>query len=258
MAVLIDFKKHLQEILDQKASDTFFVSNTRNLNTDKNKINVVITALAGNVYKDSATIPYMVEVVSKKPDKIIDIFTSIAKEKNGKSFIEVVEEGEETKEYTVFEFYSTPSITDKDLDYETNQASRLVMFVNCNVLFEVSNVSKIEIDNEELDFISGSLAYGIEPFSLRESGNSLNYAMKKSATTSLQIAMVNKTCNFTNKVFQILFGTLDGNNIFQCKITLTNGLVATLPMLINENTFNFAKNSPNLPSLNITLTMANE
>lgn len=256
--VFVDFKKHLQELLDNIAQDVFVVSNVRNLNTDKNKINVVVNALAGSVYENSATIPYEVEVVSNKPDRIIDIFTALAKERNNKSFIEVVEEESGVKEYTIFENYSTPTIIEKDANYNTNHICRLVMYVNLSVLFEVGNVSKIEIDSENVEFVNGVVSYGTENFSLRESGKELNSALKKTATTSLQITMVNKTSEFTKKLFKIMFGELSKNTIFNCKITLTNGIVGNLTMRIDSNSFNFARNTASLPSLNVVLTYSKQ
>lgn len=255
---LVDFRKHLQELLDIVAQDTFVVSSVRNMNTDKNKINVVVTALAGRIFENSATIPYTVEVISNNPDEIINIFSQVAKAQNNKSFIEVVEEESGVKEYTVFEFYSTPSIAEKDVDYDNNHKCRLLMYVDLNVLFEVGNVSKVEIDNEVVEFSTGNLSYGIESFSMRQPNAELNRSKKRTATTSLQLTMVNKTSVFTNKLFQIMFGTLNGNTKFSCKITLTNGITGTLPMILNNNSFNFAKNSPNLPSLNVVLSLTKD
>lgn len=257
--VFVDFVKHLQEILDNVAQDTFEVSSIRNKNVNTKKISVVVSALAGSVFKNSAKIPYEVEVIYDKPDDIINIFTAIAKKYNNNSFVEPVEDEEgEMHEYTIYEFYSTPSVVERNTNFGIGQDTRLVMYVDLNILFEVGNVSKIEIDGEEIEFANGSLSYGIEQFSLRETGSSLNKCVKKSATTTLHLTMVNRICPFTNKLFDIMFGLLDGSNVFECKITLTNGKVGTLPMVLNSNAFNFAKNSPNLPSLDVVLALTKE
>ena len=141
----VNFKEHLQEILDSVATDTFIVSHTRDMVGKTSKVNVIFTPLAGSVYKNSASIPYQIDIFSTDPDSIINVFTQIAKKRNNKSFISVIEEGEETKEYTVFEFYSTPAVAEKDLEFGTNRYVRLVMFVTLNILFEVGNISSIKI-----------------------------------------------------------------------------------------------------------------
>lgn len=250
----VNFKEHLQTLLDNIATDTFAVSSTRNMDADTNKVEVVFTQLAGSVYKNSASIPYQVDIFTTDPDNAIRIFTELAKARNNKSFISVVEEGEEVKEYTVFEFYSTPAVADKQMDFGTNEITRLVMFVTLNVLFEVGNVSSIKIDSEQLEFTNGTLTYQAEMFSNRVSGENLNKAKKKSSTTTLQFSMVNKTSIFTNKLFQIMFGKINGNTNFDVEIRLTNGFVGTLTMKVAQNNFSFAENTPNLPSLNVVLT----
>ena len=250
----VDFKNHLQEYLNNVATDTFEVSNTRDMVGKSDKISVVITALAGSVYKNSATIPYQIDVFASDPDQVCEIFTALAKEKNGKSFISIDEK--EGKAYTIFEFYSTPAVAEKDVDFGINRYTRLVMFGNLNVLFEVGNVKSIEIDGEELEFASGNITYAVDNFNNRITGYELTGARKRSATTNLQLTMVNKSSIFTNKVLKIMLGQLSGKTIFECKIELTNGISATLPMTLQANAFQFAQNTANLPSFNLTLVVA--
>lgn len=251
----VNFEKHLQDILDTIATDTFEVSNTRDMVGKTDKINVVFTALAGSVYKNSASIPYSIDIFTDNPEQVINIFTSLAKSRNGNSFISLVKEGTETKEYTVFEYYTTPAVAEKGLAFGTNIYARLTMFVNLNVLFEVGNVSAIEIDGEEIEFVNGTLSYATEVFSNRVTGQELNKARKKTATTTLNITMVNKTSIFTNKVNRIMFNLLSGRTIFAVKVKLTNGFVGELPMMLTQNAFSFAQNTPNLPSFNVILTV---
>lgn len=254
----VNFKEHLQHILDSVATDTFEVSDTRDMVGKTNKVSVVFTPLAGSVFENSASIPYQIDIFSTKPDDVINVFTQIAKAKNSKSFISVVTEGTETKEYTVFEFYSTPAVAEKQLDFGTNTYVRLVMYVTLNVLFEVGNVSSIKIDGENIEFVNGSMGYATEMFSNRQTGGNLNKARKKAATTNLQFTMVNKTGVFTNKIFQIMFGSMKGQTNFTVEVTLTNGISGTLKMILSQNQFSFARNTPSLPSLNITLTNGDE
>lgn len=252
----VDFKKHLQDILDSVATDTFEVSSIRNMKGNTKKVNVVFTPLAGSVYKNSATIPYQIDIWTKDSDSTLKIFTDLAKQYNSKSFISVIEEEEESKEYTVFEFYSTPAVTEKQVEFGTNRLDHLVMFANLNVLFEVGNVSNIKIDGEDIEFTSGNIAYAVETFSNRVSGGNLNKSVKKAATTALHFNMVNKTGVFTNKLLQIMFGMLDGSTKFTVEVKLTNGFVGTMEMIVHQNDFGFAKLTANLPNFNVMLSKA--
>lgn len=253
--VFIDFVKHLQEILDSISAGTFDVSNTRDMVGNTEKVSVVVTALSGSVYNNSASIPYQIEIFSNDPDYIQTIFTGIAKEKNGKSFIQVIQEGEEAKEYTCFEYFNTPAVADKNYEFGTNRYCQLISYCTVNVLFEVGNVSKLKVNNEEVEFNLANVNYATELYPYRTSGNELNFAIKKSSTTTLSITMVNKTSLFTNKIFDIMFGKAKGNTVFSVEITLTNGRVETCDMILSSNSFNSAKNSPSLPSLNIVLAI---
>lgn len=250
----VNFKEHLQEILDSVATDTFEVSHTRDFVGKSDKISVVFTPLSGSVYENSASIPYQIDIFSTDPDSVINTFTQIAKTRNNKSFISVIEEEGQPKEYTVFEFYTTPAVAEKDLDYGTNRYVRLVLYATLNVLFEVGNVSSIKIDGENIEFINGTLTYVAEMFSNRVSGGDLNRGRKKASTTNLQFILISKTSVFLNKIFQIAFGQLKGSTNFEVEVKLTNGLSGTLPMIVNQSVLSFARNTPNLPSYSITLT----
>lgn len=251
---LIDFKAHLQKVLDDIATDTFVVSDTRDMVGKTNKVCVVITPLNGSVYENSARVPYKVDVFTDKPNEVQSIFTFVAKQRNSQSFIEVVDEGEESKEYTVFEFYSTPAPAERQLEFGTNVYVRLEMIVDLNILFEVGNISSIKIDGEDIKLLTGSLNYVAEMFSNRKTGDNLNGAKKKASTTNVQFLMINKVGFFTNKIMLMAFNKLSGDTNFNVEVALTTGFKGTLKMKVTQAVLNFAKSSPNLPTLNVTLT----
>lgn len=250
----VNFKDHLQELLDSISADTFEVSSVRNMDGKTKKVQVVFTPLTGSVYKNSASIPYQIDIYAKKPDEIINIFTALSKQRNGKSFISMVETEEGVKEYTIFEFYSTPGVSEKQLDYGSNTVAHLVLFASLNVLFEVGNVSSIKIDGEELEIINGSLNYVVEVYSKRISGKPQNAALKTASTTNLTFTLINKTNVFTTALFNLAVGVLK-SKVFNVTVSLTNGLTATIPMIVTQNAFSFAFNSANLPSLNVTMSL---
>lgn len=255
MAQFVDFKSHLQQLLDDISIGLFNVTDIRDMVGDTDKVNVIISALQGSVYENSASIPYKIDIYTDDPKSVESIFTTLAKVNNNKTFISVIEEEGEPKEYTVYQFYGTPAVAEPQQDLGTNVVAHLIMFATLNVFFDVGNVSSVVIDDNEIEFATGTIAYSIESFSNRVSGQELNKGRKKASTTSLQLTMVNKTSFFTNKVLQIMFGQLSGQTIFNCKVKLTNGLEFTIPMILGTNSFSFARNTPNLPSFNVTLIM---
>ena len=243
----VAFRKYLQEKIDLIVPGDFKVSSERNLNSDFIEGETVVSALTGSVYDDSANIPYQIEIFTSKPDETINIFTSLAKANNNKPFQSIVNEGTNEnpiyKNYTIIPFCQTPTVMDKDLPYGTEHYSRLMMFATLIILFQVSNVQSITIDGEEIQFLNGSLTYTTELFSSRVSGQELNKNKKKVSTLGLSFKIVNKDTIFTRRLFNIMVGQLKGNTAFNVQITMSNGMSATLKMIVNTNALSFARQS---------------
>ena len=246
----IDFKEYLQDKLDGIQSG-FSVSNERKLKSNFIDKEVVVTALAGTIYDDSATIPYQITITTLDPENAQNVFTRLAKENNNKSFTSIVqEEGEEeAKMYSIVPIFQTPVVMDADIEVGSNHYARLVAFVNLTIWFDVSNVKKITIDNEEINFLNGSFGYTAELMSNRLSGQKLNKSTKKSSTAMLTFQAVNRNTNFYKNVFKTMVGERD--TYFTVTIELTNNQTATMKMIIGTNTISFARSS--LSSNNITL-----
>lgn len=245
MKQFVDFKKWLQKKLDAIQAG-FVVSDERNLDAeDFVDKQVVISQLAGSVYDESANIPYQIDITVKDIDNAMNVFTSLAKAENNKPFTSIVNEGTEEspemKNYSVIPYFQTPVVMDKDLGLGSDHYARIVVFVNLVILFEISNVSNINIDNEEISFLSGTLAYSAELNSNRVSGQELNVSKKRASSTSLTFRMVNKESRFSEKLFKLATGELAGNTGFTVKLTLTNGRIANLTMIVGSSTLSFAR-----------------
>lgn len=245
MKQFVDFKKWLQTKLDAIQAG-FVVSDERNLNAeDFVDKQVVISQLAGSVYDESANIPYQIDITIKDIDNAMNVFTSLAKAENNKPFRSIVNEGTEEspeiKNYSVIPYFQTPVVMDKDLELGSDHYARIVVFVNLVILFEISNVEKIKIDNEDIPFLNGTLAYTAELMSNRVSGEALNKSKKKASSTCLAFKMINKDCAFSQKLFKIATGALRGNTGFAVEVTLTNGQKANLNMIVGSSTLSFAR-----------------
>lgn len=240
----VDFKKWLQNKLNAIEAG-YKVSEERNIDSDYENKEVVISQLAGSVYDESANIPYQIDIIASDIDDVMNVFTSLAKSENNKPFTSIINEGTEeepdNKIYSCIPYFQTPVVMDKDLIVGSNHYARIVCFVNMVILFEISNVSEIEIDSESISFLSGTFSYTAELVSNRVSGEVMNRSKKKASSNCLSFRMVNKESNFSRKLFQIATGSLSGNTSFSVKITLTNGQTATIPMIVGSSNLSFAR-----------------
>lgn len=242
----VDFSQHLQGLLDALAPNLFKVTNERNLDGDMDG-DVVVSALSGNINKNSATIPYQIDVFTYDPENTMNVFTKLAHTYNKTSFTNVQDE----KLYTIFQYYNTPVDMDKDIEIGQNHLSRIVIFAQLYIMFQVSNVKKITIDNEEIETLNGTLAYVCETHSNRVSGVQMNKDKKKAATLQLTFAMISKDSVFGRKLFLISTGQLDGNTSFSVVVDKTNGQTATLTMMITGCTNSWGDNA--LPSDQVSM-----
>ena len=257
MKQFVDFRKYLQEKIDAIISGVFSVATERNLNSDFIDGEVVVSAMAGAVYEDSATIPYEIDIFTSDPEGAIDYFTALAKENNNKPFQTIINEGTadtpDFKQYTIIPYFQTPVTMDKGLAYGTDHYAKVVMFANLVILFQVSNVASITIDGEEIKFIDGSFSYATELQSSRVSGVELNKSKKKAATISLNFKMINKDTLFSRNIWNVMIGNKPGNTSFSVTITLTNGMSATLKMLLNTNVLAFARQQLSTDNISLFL-----
>ena len=249
MAEYIDFKTYLQNKLDNIQSG-FKVTNERKLKSNFIDKEVVITALAGTPRDDSFVAPYQLTITTLDPENVIDVFTKLAKENNDKSFENIIQDGNVAKVYSIVPIFQTPVVMDPDLEIGANHYSRLIAFVSMTVWYDVANVKSIKIDGNEINFLNGTFGYTAELVSNRISGQKLNKSTKKSATSMLTFQIVNRDCQFTRDLFNIMTG-VSNNNGFSVEIELTNGMKATLPMIVGTTSLSFARSM--LSSNNITL-----
>lgn len=239
----LDFKSYLQKEL----GEGYYVSNERNLDASDDKINVIVKALSGSVYDNSASIPYQIEIFTSEPEFVMQEFSRFASNHNNKSFISIMDD----KMYSVMGFYTTPVVMESDIDYIDNHYSRVLVFANLFIMFDLVNVGKLTIDGEEMEILNGTIAYNAEIHSQRKSGleNNINY--KSASNINLTFTLVHKDTLFTRKLSQIRKGLLPGNTIFEVELTLTNNNKETYQMIVNSHTFTWARSA--MPSLNVSL-----
>lgn len=253
----IDIAKYLKDKLSDISDKEYRFSNERNLDSPDLEGDVVIRQLSGNPYEESATIPYQFEITTVDPAKVMEDFTQLAIKNNKKAFTEVIQTDTNTyKSYTIIPFFNTPVIMESDLQIGSNHYARIVAFASINVVYQVSNVKKIKIDNEEIPFRSGTLAYTAELTSNKVSGDELNRSKKKTASTALTFLMINKSGFFANKLFQIATGSLPGNTKFSVYVEMDNGLNATMKMIVGTTALSFSDSQ--LPTNQVNLYLYDE
>lgn len=255
---LIDYKAHLESILNGILPNLFEVTDERNLNSDESKVNVVVKQLVGSVSDDTADIPFQLDIYTVDPKSVMDIFTAIAQKRNGKPFTTLSKNETGFREYIVYEYYKTPVVMEADVDLNLNHYARVVVYVNLTILKSVSNIKSISVDGEEIEFAEATLGYVAELYSNRVSGGELNENKKTSAGVSVTMTMVNKAKIFNNKCFLIATGQMSGATVFDVTLTTSNNLKANLKMVLQQTVLNGARNVPQLPTLQVTLAYAGE
>ena len=249
--MFVDLVKYLQNKLDAIAEGLYVVSNERNIEADYEKNQVIVSALSGNVYEESATIPYQIDIITNDIESVMIDFTTLAKNNNNVPFDTVIQEGEEYQAYTITPFFNTPVVMEKDMPLGSDKYARVVVFANINAIFNVNNVKSITIDGEEIKFLNGSLTYTTELKSNKVSGEQLNKSKKHVGSTGLSFTSVNKSTVFFNKLFKIMLGKLNGNTPFNVEIEMTNGLKDSIKMIVGTDIL--TSNRGVLPSNQVSL-----
>ena len=240
MSVYVDYAEYLQSKIDEK-NGKYKVYAERNLDSAFDG-DVVVTVKSGKYYRTSAEIPYQIDIVSSNPEEALSFFTGLFKELHNTSFTSVVEHDGTTDTYNITQFYQSPAVIDSDIQIGSDHLVRIVSFSSLYITYNVSDVAELKIDNEVIEFENMTISYVIDPHANKRSGNTTVKSRARTNTTSISFAMVNKSSIFCNKLFNIMFHVIDSNTTFTVKITMTNGLTATLTMILSTNALNAAKN----------------
>lgn len=244
----VDFSSHFQTLINAIEPNKYHVSNERNLDGEMDG-DIVVSALSGIVNKNSATIPYQIDIFTYDPEGTMNALTKLSHTYNKTSFTSL----QDQKLYTIYQYYNTPVDMDKDIEVGADHLSRIVVFAQLFIMFQVSNVKKITIDGEEIETLDGTIGYVAETHSNRISGQQMNKSKKKASTLSLSFRMVSKDSVFGRKLFLIETGQLEGNTSFTVVIEKTNGQTATLVMFVPTATTSWADNQ--LPSDQVSMML---
>ena len=258
MENFINLAKYIQKELDNHYQDfKFEVTEELNNNIDYNKNIVIVKQTSGNVYDESAQIPYQIEIITDKPKEMLYVFTDFAKNHNNKIIDTLVDNDKsEYKSFSINQNYTTPQVIQSDTELGLQHVSRLVMFANLFIMFNINNVKLVKINGEKQEFLSGSFTYTAELFSNRVSGKSLNQNNVKYAVTGFQMELLNKMSIFSQKLALIRQGKLNVNIPFDIEITKTDNTTEQYKMILVNAGFAFAR--AKMPSLSVAFTIAEE
>ena len=242
---------YLKDKLDTIAGENVYVvSKERNVDADYNKHQVIVSALSGAIYEESSTIPYQIDIVTNDLESVMIDFTTLAKNNNNKPFtyIDKTKVENEFKSVTITPFFNTPVVMEKDIEIGSDKYARIVVFATVNEVTQVSNIKSLKINGEKIDFLTASLIYTAELNTNRISGQNMNVSKKKASSCSVSVSMIHKASVFTNKLFSIATGSVDGNTSFSVEVELDNGIKATLIMILGSYTFSNERTK--LPTIN--------
>lgn len=244
----------IQEQLNAIRPNAYNVSSERNLKSNFEKHEVVVSQLSGDVYSKSSNLPYQIDITTSDPLEVQGDFFVLARNCNNVPFTKIIQEGEENfKSVTYSIVFNTPVVMDKSVDIGVNHYARLVAFASVNEMNGVNQVKKLEIDGETIDKLNSTYSYVTEPSSARVSGEELTKSKKKSSSSTIVFTAINNATIFLNKVFKISTGQLPGNTKFTVNFELYNGLKAELPMYVNS--YQLMDERGKLPSVNIGLAL---
>lgn len=244
----------IQEQLNAIRPDAYNVSSERNLKSNFEKHEVVVSQLSGDVYSKSSNLPYQIDITTSDPLEVQGDFFVLARTCNNVPFTKIIQGGEENfKSVTYSIVFNTPVVMDKSVDIGANHYARLVAFASANEMNGVNQVKKLEIDGETIDKLNSTYNYVTEPNSTRVSGQELTKSKKKASSSTIVFTSINNATVFLNKAFKISAGQLPGNTKFTVNFELYNGLKAELPMYVNS--YQLVDERGKLPSVNIGLAL---
>lgn len=259
----IDFAKWLQEKLDA-IQEGYKVSNERCIDGDFDK-EVVVSALSGTPYEESANIPYQIDVFTSDINNTMNVLNVLCKTVSNVPFTQIVKIGTKEEDgrnvdvyasHRITPYLNTPVVMEKDIENLSQHFARIVIFANTLIFYDVNDIKELEIDGEKINLLNSSINYVAEMMSNRVSDQPLNKSKKKASTVSISFTMVNKASAFANAVFDTMVGQRSGNDKFVVKVTMDNGKTATLNMIIGNAAFGTARGQ--LPSLNVAMCLYDE
>ena len=249
----MDLVSYLQKKLDELSPNLYIVSKERNVDSALDKHEVVVSALSGNIYSESSTIPYQIDITTTDIDKVMADFVTLAKNNNEIPYTEINGEGENFHSETLTPFFNSPVVMEKDIPMGSNHYARIVVFATVNSSENVNDIKHLRVDGEKIEILTGTLTYVVESVSNRVSGQELNKAKKKASTVSVSFNAVNKASVFLNKAFKVSTGALPGNTAFNVNVKLDNELSGNFKMFISSYSLN--KERTKLPSVNIGMLL---
>lgn len=255
MSQFVDFKQWLKSNLDAIDPQRYEVSNERQINSDLDKVDVVVSALSGTPYTDGANIPYQIEIFTTDVDKEMENFNKLAKTTSRVGFNQIINEGTAEqpsyRQIRVIPFLNTPVVMDKDIEIGSSHYARIVVFASTLIFYDINDIETLKIDNDTIEILSSAFNYVAELIPNRISGQELTKSKKKAASTSITFTAISRSCAFMDALNEIAVGNRKGNLPFTVKMTLTNKKEYTLQMIVSN--YSLASQRTQIPTVNVTM-----
>lgn len=247
----MDLKKYIQEQLDIIAPNRYKVSDERVLKSYFEG-EVVVSALVGSANKYNESRTYQLDVITANINETIDELKDFATKLSQTSFEDTTTDEQGNMEIDfITQTWSTPVVSEKDIQVGSNHYTRITLFGNLFILKNASNVKKIEIDGENIDFENGTLAWSQTTFSNRVSERSNNKNVSEASSSALTFVMKSQVGQFANKLRNLRTGAIHRNTGFNVVITMSDDSTETYTMIVNQYQYQFNKSGT--PSITIGL-----
>ena len=204
-----NFKNYLQEKLQALTDLSVKVVDELDFKLESD-IKVIIKYLTGTIYQDTLLQPMQLYVITDKFEEARFLL---------QAFVETYSQTRDRFEFKYFkQMYNTPVVLENFMPIKNKQSNALYVNATLTILGDVVDISKIEIDDEEIKFIDAQEHYIVQTSTQKIAGEELSYSKKQTALYSLAIICKNSNNVFLRKVKQIRHGLLSGNNQFNVKI----------------------------------------
>jgi hypothetical protein len=238
-----NFKDYLQDKLQALTDLSVKVVDELDFKLESD-IKVIIKYLTGTIYQDTLLQPMQLYVITDKFEEARFLL---------QTFVETYSQTRDRFQFKYFkQMYNTPVVLENFIPIKNKQSNALYVNATLTMLGDVVDISKLEIDNEEIKFIDCQEHYIVQSTSQKIAGEELSYNKKQTATYSLVIVCKNVNNVFLRKAKQIRHGQLSGNNQFSVKIYYDNESRPVEHKMIIMNS-SFVTTEASFPTSTITL-----
>ncbi len=243
----------IREYLKNVLGEEYYVTNERNFDYQKDKINAVVSILAGTEFDGVAVVPFQILFFSDDIDETQDKLNDFVLAYNRKTW-------NAGTEYVRNEFTNAQCVDKNIVGLSINNAASFVIGGTFLIFSNIVRLEKLTIDGVEQPIYTYNLNSTGKPDSANEFSNGAVDKCNLKSTISFTshtstIVLYSKDTDFLNKCLKISMGEEDPNTVFTAVYTFTNGLTFTKDV-INTTYANMIGSNNDIPKVQLELSPA--